>query len=79
VGGSFVFTDSSGGATGRAAASGGIVGARGSRQPLIYRASKQRIRRIRMRPNWSGEMWLLVAWMLLLLFVIIPWLVRHAP
>jgi hypothetical protein len=35
------------------------------------------LRRIRLRDNWSLELWLLIAWVAFLLFVVVPWMVRQ--
>jgi hypothetical protein len=43
----------------------------------VYRGSRKRLRRITMRGNWSREMWLAVIFLLILLFVVVPWLVTH--
>jgi uncharacterized iron-regulated membrane protein len=45
----------------------------------VYRGSRKRIRRIKWRDNTSIEFWILVLLMLLLLFVGIPWMIRHPP
>jgi hypothetical protein len=37
------------------------------------------VRRIRFRDNWAVELWILVAVLLFVLFVVVPWLVRHPP
>ena len=52
---------------------------RTSGPPKVYRGSRKRVRQIRMRGNWSVELWMLVAVILFILFVILPWLVRHPP
>jgi hypothetical protein len=44
-----------------------------------YRGSKQRLRRIQLRGNWSLELWLLIAWVTFLLLVVVPWMIRQAP
>jgi hypothetical protein len=51
----------------------------GSRPPKVYRGSIRRLRKIRLRDSWSMEMLLLVAWVLFLLFVVIPWMARQTP
>jgi hypothetical protein len=37
------------------------------------------MRRIRFRGNWAVELWILVAVLQLVLFVVVPWLVQHPP
>jgi hypothetical protein len=37
------------------------------------------VRRIRFRGNWAVELWILVAVILFVLFVVVPWLVQHPP
>jgi hypothetical protein len=44
-----------------------------------YRGSRKRVRRIRMQGNWSVELWLFVIFVLLALFIAVPWLIRHPP
>jgi hypothetical protein len=46
----------------------------GSRSAKLYRGSRQRLQRIKLRRNGSWELWLLVAWVLFLLFVVVPWM-----
>lgn len=41
------------------------------------RGSRRRLRRIRFRSNWSLEMVLFLLWLLFVLTVLIPWMVRH--
>jgi len=45
----------------------------------VYRGSRKRVRRIKWWENTSVELWILVVLMLLMLFVGVPWLVRHPP
>jgi hypothetical protein len=53
---------------------------RGETRPLkTYRGSWRRIRRITFRGNWSLQFMLFLAWLLLCLFVLVPWMVRHPP
>ena len=43
-----------------------------------YRCGSRRgLAKIRFRGNWSPEAIILVVWMLFILTVVIPWLVRH--
>ena len=42
-----------------------------------YLGSRKRVQRIRMRGNWSAELWLFVILILVALFVLVPWLIRH--
>jgi len=44
-----------------------------------YRGSRKRIRRIRVQDHWSVELWLFVIFVLLALFIVVPWLIRHPP
>jgi hypothetical protein len=53
--------------------------ASGPRPGKVYRGSRKRVRRIRFRDNWAVELWLLVAVILFVLFVVVPWLVQHPP
>jgi hypothetical protein len=53
--------------------------ASGPRPGRVYRGSRKRVRRIRFRDNWAVELWILVAVLLFVLFVVVPWLVRHPP
>jgi hypothetical protein len=51
-----------------------------SRKPgsaRIYRGSKKRVARIRMRDNMSVGMWCFVVFMVLLILVGVPWMVTH--
>lgn len=41
------------------------------------RGSRRRLRRIKLRENWSRAMWALLAFVLLVLLVVIPWVLRH--
>jgi hypothetical protein len=45
--------------------------------PKVYRGSKKRIRRIRMRGNGSLALWVFVALVLFMLCVALPWLILH--
>jgi hypothetical protein len=53
--------------------------ASGLRSGKVYRGSRRRVRRIRFRGNWAVELWILVAVILFVLFVVVPWLVQHPP
>ena len=53
--------------------------ASGPRPGKVYRGSRKRVRRIRMRGNWAVELWILVAVILFVLFVVVPWLVQPPP
>jgi len=44
-----------------------------------YRGSRQRLRRIRLTGNMSLGMWLLIAWVTFLLFVVVTWMVHQSP
>ena len=41
------------------------------------RGSRKRLNRIRLRGNWSIELWIFVAIMAFMLIVGVPWLIRH--
>jgi hypothetical protein len=47
--------------------------------PKVYRGSKKRIRRIRMRGNGSVALWVFVAVVLFSLFFALPWMVLNHP
>lgn len=47
------------------------------RPSKTYRGSRRRVERITLKRNWSLPMWVLVAWVIFLLFVVVPWMVRH--
>jgi hypothetical protein len=49
----------------------------GSRPSKTYRGSRRRLRDIRLRGNGSVELWLLVAWVAFLLFIVVPWMIRQ--
>jgi len=49
----------------------------GPRRGRAYRGSWRRVRRIRLRGNWSLEIALFVIWVLFTLFVLVPWIVRN--
>jgi hypothetical protein len=51
---------------------------RGARPPKIYRGSKRRVKRIKLGRNTSAKLWLLAGWLALLVFGLIPWLIRHS-
>jgi hypothetical protein len=51
-----------------------LSGHRGSK---VYRGSRKRIQRIKWRENTSIQFWLFVVFLLLLLFVGIPWMIKH--
>jgi hypothetical protein len=42
------------------------------------RGSRKRLNRIRLRGNWSIELWVFVAIMAFMLILGMPWLVRHS-
>ena len=49
-----------------------------TRPPLALRGSRRRFRRIRFREHWSAGMSWLVIWIVIVLGLIVPWLVRTA-
>jgi len=50
----------------------------GTRPPKTYRGSRRRIRQLKMRDHWSLGLWLLVAWVVFLILVVLPWMIRHS-
>jgi hypothetical protein len=50
----------------------------GARPSRTFRGSRRRVRRIKMRGNSAWELWLLLAWVLFLLFVVVPWMAHHS-
>jgi len=60
----------------RTRAAGGSHG--GSRPARLYSGSRRRLQRIKLRGNGSWELWLLLLWVLFLLFVIVPWMLRQS-
>jgi hypothetical protein len=49
------------------------------RAPRTNRGSKRRLQRIAFRGNWSIEVCIVIGIVLVTLFVVVPWLVRHPP
>jgi len=49
---------------------------RSSRPARLYRGSRRRLRRITLRGNGSGELWVLAGWVAFLLLVVLPWMIR---
>jgi uncharacterized iron-regulated membrane protein len=45
----------------------------------VYRGSRKRVRRLKWQEHTSVEFWIFVILMLIMLFVGIPWLIRHPP
>jgi len=43
----------------------------------IYRGSHRRLKQIRLRGNSSFGLWLLIVWVLFLLLVVVPWMIRQ--
>ena len=64
-----------GGAVSRIAAIGPHTTKPGSAR--TFRSSKKRLARIRMRDNFSFAFWCFVALIAFLLFVGIPWMIKH--
>jgi len=51
---------------------------RGSARPSKdYRGSRRRLKKIRLRGNSSWELWVVLAWVVFVLFVLIPRMIRH--
>ena len=44
-----------------------------------YKGSKKRVRQIRLRDTWSVGFWIFVVVVLIQLFIVVPWLIRHPP
>jgi hypothetical protein len=51
---------------------------RASRPAKRYRGSSRRLKRIGLRGNSSWALWLLVAWVAFLVFIVVPWMMRQA-
>ena len=51
----------------------------GARAAKRYRGSSRRLKQIRLRGNFSWEIWLIAAWVAFLLFVLLPWMARRMP
>jgi hypothetical protein len=49
-----------------------------SRPPRGFRGSRRRLRRIKLRRTFTTELWLLIAWVVFLLLVVVPWMMRHS-
>jgi hypothetical protein len=49
----------------------------GSRSAKVYRGSRRRLQQLRLRGNASLELWLLVFWVLFLLLVAVPWMIKQ--
>jgi hypothetical protein len=47
------------------------------RPPKTYRGSRRRIERIKWRGNGSLEIGFFVAWVVFLVLVVLPWMIRH--
>lgn len=47
------------------------------RPPKVYRGSRSRLKKIRLRKNWSVQIWIILGVILLVLFVWIPLLIRN--
>lgn len=45
----------------------------------VYRGSRKRVRRIKWWENTSVEFWVFVVLILVMLFVGVPWLIKHPP
>jgi len=49
----------------------------GTRAPKIFRGSRRRMRHIRMRGKESILFWLFVAWLAVLIFIMLPYMVQN--
>jgi hypothetical protein len=56
--------------------SGGAHATRGRSRPL-YRGSRKRLQRLKWYRHTSIDFWLFVTFVLLLLFVGVPWMINH--
>jgi hypothetical protein len=45
--------------------------------PKIYRGSRRRVKRIKLKGNQTWELWVLIVWVLFLLLVVVPLLIKH--
>jgi hypothetical protein len=45
---------------------------------MTFRGSRRRLKQITMKGNSSLELWLLVGWVVFLLVVGLPWMMRHS-
>lgn len=45
----------------------------------VYRGSRRRLEKVRLRDNWSRGAILFFLWILLILTVAIPWVMHHPP
>jgi hypothetical protein len=44
----------------------------------VFRGSRKRIARIRWRGNSSPELWILLIFLVVLLVVVVPWMIKHS-
>ena len=51
---------------------------RSVRPALIFRGSRRRLKRIKIKGNSSLELWLLVGWVVFLVLIVLPWMMRHS-
>ena len=49
-----------------------------TRPPIVFRGSRRRLRQIRFRGNWFAEMSWLTFWIMIVLCLMIPWLIRRS-
>src|SRR4029077_9700133 len=49
-----------------------------NRPPKIYRGNRKRVTRIKLHGNQTWELWVLIAWALFLIVVVIPLLIRNS-
>jgi hypothetical protein len=49
----------------------------GLRPAKVDRGSRRRLKQIKLRGNGSAELWLLIGWVVFLLVVVLPWIVRQ--
>jgi hypothetical protein len=45
---------------------------------MTFRGSRRRLKHVTVKGNDSVELWVLVAWVVFLLVVVLPWMVRHS-
>jgi hypothetical protein len=48
-----------------------------NRPPRVYRGSRRRVRKLTLRGNWSAGPWVLLAILVFVLLVVIPWISRN--
>jgi hypothetical protein len=54
------------------------AGRGGRRAAKVYRGSRRRVKQLKFRGNGSAELWLFVGWVVFLLLVVLPWMIRQS-